>query len=67
MKQLVRLGLKLLTEEVDVEVDGEQHHQDDVGEEVEVVHVFEEHVPAHAEETADQLVSKQLLAVVVHL
>ena len=48
-------------------VDGKQKHQDNVGEQVGVVDVLEESIPPHAEETGHQLMSKELLALVVDL
>lgn len=48
-------------------IDSEQQHQDDVGEQVDVVDVLEEHVPPHAEKTGHQLMSKKLLTFVMDL
>ena len=48
-------------------VHSEQQHEDYVGQEVEVVDVLEEDVPAHANEAAHQLVCEQVLAPVPNL
>lgn len=59
--------LFLLTQEVNVHIDGEQQHQDDVGEQVDVVEILEKHVPAHAEKAGHQFMPQKIFTFVSNL